>query len=165
MRVIFEHTIRVYSALEPISEMLTPAQFWDELVEQLRHPMRYLEGLENVKITESGEASQRLMLRTKDYGKFKVQETVSFVPHEQIKIAIKASQQWPANQLTIHVQRPKSNGSVFLHFCYEEDSEPMSGQQAQMIAKFREQAYLAKDHDFVEHFREQILRKSPNPLN
>lgn len=153
MRVILEHTVKVCSALEPMFAEVTLERLWVNLIEQLHYPAQYLKGLEGVEIEE---LSTGKFLRTKNYGKFSVCELIDCSVVNQVRISIRKTKQWPASCLTIRLQQSKTKGSWYLRFTYEEDSVAEVDSQAQMLAKFREKAYVAKDLDFVECLRQKL---------
>ena len=149
MMKIHEHSVKVCSALDPLSKTMTKAQLWRWLEWSVRHPHDFVEAMHGSTVTEStDDQGCPVLKRVLDFGSMKVQDTVTIDVGHSIRTEVAATEQWSAGAFTITVVQPKENGSIFLKFTYEEDCDKPWGDD--MISNLRRKAYEQKDRDMVD---------------
>ena len=149
MMKIHEHSVKVCSALDPLSKTMTKAQLWRWLEWSVRHPHDFVEAMQGSTVTESrDDQGCPVLKRVLDFGSMKVQDTVTINVGHSIRTKVAATDQWSAGAFTITVVQPKENGSIFLKFTYEEDCDKPWGDD--MISNLRRKAYEQKDRDMVD---------------
>ena len=148
----FEHLIQINDPLMPLLEPLTREQLWRGLVLRAEQPTQFIPGLEVATIHSRRETSAEIeLLRTLDFGSFKVNDRVRLLSLQRSQIETSAGPTWPASRMTIEIEEPQPE-LLFLRFVYESD-ESGPGEVDQVTTTLRNQAYQHADLDTVARIR------------
>ncbi len=83
----FEHLIQINDPLMPLLDTLTREQLWRGLVLRAEDPTQFVPGLEVVTIhSRQNVGDQVELVRTLDFGTFKVEDRVRLTPHRRSEI-------------------------------------------------------------------------------
>ena len=149
----FEHLIQINDPLMPLLDTLTREQLWRGLVMRAEEPTQFVLGLERATIHSRSEVGDEVeLLRTLDFGSFKVDDRVRLVPQRRSEIHTRAGPTWPASRMTIEIEEPQPE-LLFLRFLYESDEMAGGGELDQVTTALRQQAYERADVDTVARIR------------
>jgi Domain of unknown function (DUF1857) len=150
----FEHLIQINDPGLVLVEFLSRQQLWQGLVHRGRSPAGFARGLESSTIdAEVTEGAVTTLLRTLDFGDFRVRDRVRLVQGSGMTITAIASEQWPQATLSITIEEPAPD-LLFLRFVYEYPEAHFDGSHDRMISDLRRQAYEQSDIDTVVRIRE-----------
>jgi hypothetical protein len=150
----FEHLVQINDPLMPLLTSLTRAQLWRGLVLRAEQPTRFVLGLAGFAIhARDDSAEQATLMRTLDFGTFRVHDRVMLTPLQRSLTHTAAGPTWPASRLTISIEEPQPE-QLFLRFLYEFEGEGERSQSAAETDELRRQAYKSADLDTVQRIRE-----------
>lgn len=136
-----EHIVQLCDAPSTLSR----EQVWEGLIYFFKHPDKLLPYLEEVDIFEQKNQNNDLILmRTLNFGPFKVEDRIECVGQERIQALIKPSEQIPESSQEIKIEEPVT-GSIFLRFSYYEDPERSIDKQYPEGVPLRRKAWEEKD--------------------
>lgn len=149
----FEHLIQINDPLMPLLDTLTREQLWRGLVMRAEEPTQFVLGLEVATIHSRSHVGDEVeLVRTLDFGSFKVDDRVRLVPQRRSEIHTGAGPTWPASRMTIEIEEPQPE-LLFLRFLYEWDQTGGDGVLDDVTTALRKQAYERADLDTVARIR------------
>jgi hypothetical protein len=149
----FEHLVEVNDPLNPLLDPLTRGDLWQGLVQRAEEPMQFVLGLAGFSILTREPAPQgTTLIRTLDFGSFRVHDRVELTPQRQSLTRTEAGPTWPASRLTITIEEPQPQ-RLFLRFLYEFEGPDEGGEFASQVDDLRRQAYRSADLDTVVRIR------------
>ncbi len=144
----FEHLIEVNNMEEPRVDVLNREQIWNGLLLRAKEPTLFIPHMDGFEIVEETPHS---LSRVLDFGKFKVNDKVEFVPMEKLNFHIPAQGEIMESRLEISIDEPFPD-RFFIRFIYE-DSALEDGPEA-MYNDFRRSAYKEMDVDSMRLIRQ-----------
>lgn len=144
----FEHLIEVNHLEDPRADVLSREQLWNGLLLRAKAPSLFIPHMDGFAIVEESDNN---LTRTLDFGKFKVNDKVEFVPMEKLRFHIPAQGDIMESRLEITIEEPFPD-RFFLRFIYE-DSAAEEGPEA-MYNDFRRSAYKEMDVDSMRLIRQ-----------
>ena len=144
----FEHLIEVNNLEDPRADVLSREQLWNGLLLRAKAPSLFIPHMDGFAIVEE---SDNALTRTLDFGKFKVNDRVDFVPMEKLHFHIPAQGEIMESRLEIAIEEPFPD-RFFLRFIYE-DSAAEEGPEA-MYNDFLRSAYKEMDVDSMRLIRQ-----------
>ena len=148
----FEHLIQINDPLMPLLEPLNREELWRGLVLRAEQPTQFVPGLEVATIhSRQHTGAETELVRTLDFGSFKVNDRVRLLPLQRTQIETSAGPSWPASRMTIEIEEPQPE-LLFLRFVYESD-ESGPGEADRVTTTLRNQAYQHADLDTVARIR------------
>jgi Domain of unknown function (DUF1857) len=151
--VRFEHLIQINDPLMPLLDTLTREQLWRGLVLRAEDPTQFVLGLEIATIHSRRNWGDEVeLVRTLDFGSFKVEDRVRLMPPWRSEIHTRAGPTWPASRMTIEIEEPQPE-LLFLRFVYESDETTGAEELDDVMTALREQAYERADLDTVARIR------------
>lgn len=154
----FEHLIEINNFDDPRTDILNREQLWYGLLLRAKEPTLFIPHMDSFEIVEeSGNSISRIL----NFGKFKVNDKVEFVPMQKLSFYIPAQGEIIESKLEISIDEPFP-GRFFVRFIYE-DSAPDEGAEA-MYNDFRRSAYKETDIDsirLIRHFAAQGRLNGP----
>ena len=148
----YEHLIQINDPLMPLLDTLTREQLWRGLAMRAEQPTQFIVGLEVATIHSRREIGAEIeLIRTLDFGSFKVNDRVLLLPQQRTQIQTEAGPTWPASRMTIEIEEPQPE-LLFLRFIYEADAADVEALDDITIA-LRNQAYEHADLDTVTRIR------------
>lgn len=158
----FEHLIEINNFDDPRTGILDREQLWSGLLLRAQEPTLFIPHMDSCEIIrESDHAISRVL----NFGKFKVNDRVEFVPMQKLSFHVPAQGEIIESKLEISIDEPFP-GRFFVRFIYE-DSAPDDGAEA-MYNDFRRSAYRETDIDsirLIRQFASQGLLNSPSSGN
>lgn len=151
---IHEHLIEVTSPSDDLHSVLTVQKLWEHLLHYAEHPHEYFEPLQSCEVQCREENGLRVLDRLLDFGSMQVKDTVHFEKEKSVCIDVTATDHYQASRLTIRIECPEENNSIFLRFTYEEDL--MEAPRDDIFLKLRKKAYEQKDMEMVQTIRAHI---------
>ena len=149
----FEHLIQINDPLMPLLDTLTREQLWRGLVLRAEDPTQFVLGLEVAPIHSRRVWGDEIeLIRTLDFGSFKVDDRVRLLPQRRSEIHTRAGPTWPASRMSIEIEEPQPE-LLFLRFVYELDEPAAAGELEDVTTALREQAYERADLDTVARIR------------
>ena len=149
----FEHLIQINDPLMPLLDTLTREQLWRGLVLRAEDPTQFVLGLEVATIHSRRVWGDEIeLIRTLDFGSFKVDDRVRLLPQWRSEIHTRAGPTWPASRMSIEIEEPQPE-LLFLRFVYELDETAAPGELEDVTTALREQAYERADLDTVARIR------------
>lgn len=149
----FEHLIQINDPLMPLLDTLTREQLWRGLVLRAEDPTQFVLGLEVATIHSRRHVGDEIeLVRTLDFGSFKVDDRVRLLPRQLSEIHTDAGPTWPASRMRIEIVEPQPE-LLFLRFVYESDETAGDGDLEKVTLALREQAYQRADLDTVVRIR------------
>ena len=149
----FEHLIQINDPLMPLLDTLSRDQLWRGLELRAEDPTQFVLGLEVATIhSRCNLGDQVELVRTLDFGSFKVDDRVRLIPPYRSEIHTSPGPTWPASRMTIEIEEPQPE-LLFLRFVYESDESPATGDWDEVTTALREQAYERADLDTVARIR------------
>lgn len=149
----YEHLVQINDPLMPLLDTLTREQLWRGLVLRAEDPAQFVLGLEIATIHSRRHVGDEIeLVRTLDFGSFKVDDRVRLLPQRRSEIHTRAGPTWPASRMTIEIEEPQPE-LLFLRFLYESDETPGAGDLDNVTIALREQAYKRADLDTVARIR------------
>lgn len=149
----YEHLVQINDPLMPLLDALTRGQLWRGLVLRAEDPTQFVLGLETATIHSRRDLGDEVeLVRTLDFGSFKVNDRVRLVPKQRSEIHTGAGPTWPASRMTIEIEEPQPE-LLFLRFLYEADEAVGDGELGAVATTLREQAYERADLDTVARIR------------
>ncbi len=150
----FEHLIQINDPLMPLLDTLTREQLWRGLVLRAEDPTQFVLGLEVATIHSRQNIGndEVELLRTLDFGTFKVEDRVRLQPQRRSEIHTRAGPTWPASRMSIEIEEPQPE-LLFLRFLYESDETSGEGALDDVTTALRKQAYERADLDTVARIR------------
>ena len=152
----FEHLIQINDPLMPLLDTLTREQLWRGLVMRAEEPTQFVLGLEVATIhsrrTVGDGGGEVELVRTLDFGSFRVDDRVRLLPQSRSEIHISAGPTWPASRMSIEIEEPQPE-LLFLRFLYESDETAGAGELDDVTTALRQQAYERADLDTVARIR------------
>ncbi len=150
----YEHLIQINDPLMPLLDTLTREQLWRGLVLRAEDPTQFVLGLEVATIHSRRDAGEEIeLVRTLDFGSFKVSDRVRLLPRRRSEIHTRAGPTWPASRMSIEIEEPQP-ALLFLRFIYESEEETVgAGELDGVTTALREQAYERADLDTVARIR------------
>ncbi|HYM47113.1 MAG TPA: AtaL-like protein [Burkholderiaceae bacterium] len=149
----FEHLIQINDPLMPLLDTLTREQLWRGLVLRAEEPTQFVPGLEIATIRSRRDFCGEIeLVRTLDFGSFRVDDRVRLLPLERSEIHTSAGPTWPASRMSIAIEEPQPE-LLFLRFVYESDETAGGGGLDKLTVALREQAYERADVDTVARIR------------
>ncbi|HVE88158.1 MAG TPA: AtaL-like protein, partial [Burkholderiaceae bacterium] len=137
----------------PLLDTLTREQLWRGLVMRAEEPTQFVLGLEVATIHSRSHVGDEVeLVRTLDFGSFKVDDRVRLVPQRRSEIHTRAGPTWPASRMMIEIEEPQPE-LLFLRFLYESDELPGGRELDEVTAALRQQAYERADLDTVARIR------------
>ncbi len=137
----------------PLLDTLTREQLWRGLVLRAEEPTQFVLGLRIATIHSRHDFGGEIeLVRTLDFGSFKVNDRVRLLPLERSEIHTSAGPTWPASRMTIAIEEPQPE-LLFLRFVYESDETAGEGELDDLTSALREQAYERADLDTVARIR------------
>ena len=151
--VRFEHLIQINDPLMPLLDTLTREQLWRGLVLRAEDPTQFVFGLEIATIHSRRHVGEEIeLVRTLDFGSFKVDDRVRLLPQIRSEIHTPAGLTWPASRMRIEIEEPQPE-LLFLRFIYESDEIAGAGELDDVTTALRKQAYERADLDTVARIR------------
>jgi hypothetical protein len=151
--VRFEHLIQINDPLMPLLDTLTRDQLWRGLVLRAEDPTQFVLGLEVATIHSRRDVGDEIeLLRTLNFGTFKVDDRVRLLPQRRSEIQTCAGPTWPASRMSIEIEEPQPE-LLFLRFLYESDETSGEGELDEVTTALRKQAYERADRDTVARIR------------
>jgi hypothetical protein len=151
--VRFEHLVQINDPLMPLLDTLTREQLWRGLVLRAEEPTQFVLGLEVATIHSRNHVGDDIeLVRTLDFGSFKVDDRVRLVPQRRSEIHTRAGRTWPASRMVIEIEEPQPE-LLFLRFLYESDELAGGSELDEVTAALRQQAYERADLDTVARIR------------
>ena len=151
--VRFEHLIQINDPLMPLLDTLTREQLWRGLVLRAEDPTQFVFGLEIATIHSRRHVGEEIeLVRTLDFGSFKVDDRVRLLPQLRSEIHTHAGPTWPASRMRIEIEEPQPE-LLFLRFIYESDEIAGAGELDDVTTALRKQAYERADLDTVARIR------------
>lgn len=148
----FEHLIQINDPLMPLLDTLTRDQLWRGLVLRAEQPTQFILGLEMATIHSRRQCGAEIeLIRTLDFGSFKVNDRVLLLPLQRTQIETSAGPTWPASRMTIEIEEPQPE-LLFLRFVYDGD-DPGADEVDRVTTTLRNQAYQLADRDTVTRIR------------
>ena len=144
----FEHLIEVNNMEDPRVDVLNREQIWNGLLLRAKEPTLFIPHMDGFEIVEETAHS---LSRVLDFGKFKVNDKVEFVPMEKLNFHIPAQGEIMESRLEISIDEPFPD-RLFIRFIYE-DSALEDGPEA-MYNDFRRSAYKEMDVDSMRLIRQ-----------
>ena len=149
----YEHLIQINDPLMPLLDTLTRQQLWRGLVLRAEEPTQFVPGLEVATIHSRRTVGREIeLIRTLDFGSFKVEDRVRLLPQRRSEIHTDAGSTWPASRMSIEIEEPEPQ-LLFLRFIYESDEVPGAGELDELTLALRRQAYQRADLDTVALIR------------
>ena len=149
----FEHLIQINDPLMPLLDTLTREQLWRGLVLRAEDPTQFVPGLEVAIIHSRCQVDDEIeLVRTLDFGTFKVNDRVRLWPQHRSEIHTCAGPTWPSSRMSIEIEEPQPE-LLFLRFLYESDEASVSGELDDVTTALRKQAYERADLDTVARIR------------
>ena len=150
----FEHLVRINDPLQPPATAVSRAQLWRGLARRAERPAEFVLGLAGATIEQRlEEAGQLRLVRTLDFGSFRVRDRVLLDAGGVSVTEVAAAAAYPASRLTIRIEEPAA-GDLFLRFTYESGEAPAGGELDALAQRLREQAYRRADFDTVRRIRD-----------
>lgn len=153
--VFHEHIIRVASPGE-----MTREAIWRELVRYAREPQYYVDGIVSAEIRDE-EASENgvvSFLRSTVFetgGCFEERVVLRYL--ESVLARFSGNANCPSSSFLIRIEEPEQ-GSLFLRFVYEQESDHPALKTQPQLAGLMKQAYEAKDKDIVRRMLKKIMK-------
>ena len=144
----FEHLIEINNFDDPRTDILNREQLWYGLLLRAKEPTLFIPHMDSFEIIEE---SDKVISRVLDFGKFKVNDRVEFIPMQKLSFHVPAQGEIPESRLDISIDEPFP-GRFFVRFLYE-DSLPDEGTEA-MYNDFRRSAYKETDIDSIRLIRQ-----------
>ncbi len=149
----FKHLIQINDPLMPLLDTLTREQLWRGLVLRAEDPTQFVFGLEVATIHSRRQVGGEIeVLRTLDFGSFKVEDRVRLTPQSRSEIHTSAGPTWPASHMSIEIEEPQPE-LLFLRFIYESDEMAGDCELDDVTTALRKQAYERADLDTVARIR------------
>ena len=149
----FEHLIQINDPLMPLLDTLTREQLWRGLVLRAEDPTQFVFGLEIATIHSRRQVGKEIeLVRTLDFGSFKVDDCVRLTPQLRSEILTRAGPTWPASRMSIEIEEPQPE-LLFLRFLYELEEMAGESELGEVTAALRKQAYERADLDTVAQIR------------
>ena len=149
----FEHLIQINDPLMPLLDTLTREQVWRGLVLRAEDPTQFVPGLEVATIHSRRSIGDEIeLVRTLDFGTFKVDDRVRLRPLRRSEIHTCAGATWPASRMSIEIEEPQPE-LLFLRFLYESEETSVKGALGDVTTALRKQAYERADVDTVARIR------------
>ena len=137
----------------PLLDTLTRDQLWRGLVLRAEDPTQFVLGLEVATIHSRQNVGDEVeLVRTLDFGTFKVEDRVRLMPQRRSEIHTCAGPTWPASRMSIDIEEPQPE-LLFLRFLYEWDETSSEGELDEVTTALRKQAYERADLDTVARIR------------
>ena len=137
----------------PLLDTLTREQLWRGLVLRAEDPTQFVLGLEVAVIHSRRDLGGEVeLVRTLDFGSFRVDDRVRLVPQRRSEIHTCPGPTWPASRMSIEIEEPQPE-LLFLRFVYESDETAGQGELDDVTTALREQAYERADMDTVSRIR------------
>ena len=157
----FEHLVQINDPSLPGVDWLTRQQLWFGLVARAWKPTRFILGLEDAQVTQTGQQGNVTTLsRVLNYGPFQITDTMELHEEERTETRILANQFCGDSTLTISIEEP-DQGELWLRFQYQVSDAPSTGDvpgaSSQDVDEIRKQAYRAADIDTVKMIRELAM--------
>ncbi len=151
--VRYEHLIQINDPLMPLLDTLTRDQLWRGLVLRAEEPTQFVLGLEIATIHSRRHVGDEIeLVRTLDFGSFKVDDRVRLVPQQRSEIHTSPGPTWPASRMRIEIEEPQPE-LLFLRFVYELEEAIGSDDLDDVTIALRQQAYRRADLDTVVRIR------------
>ncbi|EEO28410.1 SRPBCC family protein [Oxalobacter paraformigenes] len=144
----FEHLIEINNFDDPRTDILDRKQLWHGLLLRAKEPTLFIPHMDSFEIVEE---SDHAISRILNFGKFRVNDKVEFVPMQKLSFYIPAQGEIIESKLEISIDEPFP-GRFFVRFIYE-DSAPDEGAEA-MYNDFRRSAYKETDIDSIRLIRQ-----------
>jgi hypothetical protein len=157
----FEHLVQINDPSLPGVDWLTRQQLWFGLVARAWKPTRFILGLEDAQVIQTGQQGNITTLaRVLNYGPFQIADTMELHEEERTETRITANQFCGDSTLTISIEEP-DQGELWLRFQYQVSDAPSAadvpGASSQDVDEIRKQAYRAADIDTVKMIRELAM--------
>jgi hypothetical protein len=157
----FEHLVQINDPSLPGVDWLTRQQLWFGLVARAWKPTRFILGLEDAQVVQTGQQGNITTLaRVLNYGPFQIADTMELHEEERTETRITANQFCGDSTLTISIEEP-DQGELWLRFQYQVSDAPSAGDvpeaSSQDVDEIRKQAYRAADIDTVKMIRELAM--------
>mgnify|MGYP006202093213 FL=1 len=157
----FEHLVQINDPSLPGVDWLTRQQLWFGLVARAWKPTRFILGLEDAQVVQTGQQGNITTLaRVLNYGPFQIADTMELHEEERTETRITANQFCGDSTLTISIEEP-DQGELWLRFQYQVSDAPSAadvpGASSQDVDEIRKQAYRAADIDTVKMIRELAM--------
>ncbi|MCE2746859.1 MAG: DUF1857 family protein [Burkholderiales bacterium] len=157
----FEHLVQINDPSLPGIDWLTRQQLWFGLVARAWKPTRFVLGLEDAQVTQTGQQGNVTTLaRVLNYGPFQIEDTTELIDEQRTETRIVANQFCGDSTLTISIEEPEA-GELWLRFQYQVGDAPATEGGLEVsshdVDEIRKQAYRAADIDTVRMIRELAL--------
>ncbi len=146
----FAHLIEINDPRNPLIEPLSRAQLWRGLMLRATEPEPFQPQLDRCTLLEQ---SGLYLKRELQYGDLVLQDSVRFLPQQQIVFEVPAQKGMPASRLTITIEEPEQD-ILFVRFEYENEASPEEDEANKMYDDFRRSAYKEADIDTIRTIRE-----------
>ena len=161
----FEHLVQINDPSLPGVDWLTRQQLWFGLVARAWKPTRFVLGLEDAKVVQTGQQGRITTLsRVLNYGSFQISDTMVLHEEDRTETQIVANQFCGDSTLTISIEEPEP-GELWLRFQYliteVQDEQGVPGATSKEVEEVRKQAYRAADVDTVRMIRELAMALPP----
>ncbi len=146
LKKLFEHRLPAKKGQYSLSY----EQLRKGLLYYFKNPKFFIPHLDEVTISDQTKNKNYPILeRILDFGSFKVEDKVVFLPDDLIRISVAANEKLPEAMLEVRIERNRL-GSFDLNFFYYEDPVRDPDEYRREILELRKAAWEAQDKTIVD---------------
>lgn len=146
----FEHLVEINDLNNPLIDVITREQLWHGLVMRVESPKTFMPYMDQCVVTQLDALT---LSRVLHFGEFVVEDVVTLRPMESLRCDIKAQADLANSCLLMTIEEPEP-ARLFVRFAYDMQESSSEDADSEMVAKYRQSAYVEADIETIRLIRE-----------